>query len=173
MCRCFSIGRPGIGAGVIPIYEQYRRESGQTRASYTQWEFLLAKHHGKPTYVFFTGDGFNPDNPNREAADSRACQDAYRQWIVHKGEHRDRLGTVEKLIEDVLVLPFPDLSRPKPIDLPYPPLGNLFKGRDDFLKAIAQEPHPRRRPHGDRQQCALWPRRLRQDAGRRRIRLGA
>jgi len=122
--------------GVIPIYEQYRRESGQTRASYTQWEFLLAKHHSKHTYVFFTGDGFNPDKPSNEAADSRACQDAYRQWVVHKGEHRDKLGAVEKLIEDVLVLPFPDLSRPKPIDLPYPPLGNLFKGRDDFLKAL-------------------------------------
>src|SRR5215467_11610276 len=122
--------------GVIPIYEQYRRESGQTRASYTQWEFLLAKHYGKHTYVFFTGDGFNPDNTSNEAADGRSCQAAYRQWIVHKGEHRDGLGTVEKLIEDVLVLPFPDLSRAKPIDLPYPPLGNLFKGRDDFLKAL-------------------------------------
>jgi Domain of unknown function (DUF4062) len=26
--------------GVIPIYEQYRKEAGSIRASYTQWEFL-------------------------------------------------------------------------------------------------------------------------------------
>jgi hypothetical protein len=122
--------------GAIPIYERYRRETGQTRASYAQWEFLFAKHHRKHTYVFFTGDGFKPDNPNKEAAESRSCQGTYRGWIDHKGEHREALGTVEKLIEDVLVLPFPDLSRTKPIDLPYPPLGHLFKGRDDFLKEL-------------------------------------
>jgi hypothetical protein len=33
-------------------------------------------------------------------------------------------------------LPFPDLSRGKPIELPYPPLGHLFKGRDDFLRRL-------------------------------------
>jgi tetratricopeptide (TPR) repeat protein len=122
--------------GAIPIFEQYRKETGQTRASYTQWEFLLAKHYGKHTYVFFTGKGFSPDNPDDEAADSHSSQAAYRQWIIHKGEHREGLETAGKLIEDVLVLPFPDLSGAKPIDLPYPPLGNLFKGRDDFLKDL-------------------------------------
>ena len=122
--------------GAIPIFEQYRRESSQARASYTQWEFLLAKHYGKHTYVFFTGKGFSPDNPDDEGADSRSSQPAYRQWIIHKGEHREGLETAAKLIEDVLVLPFPDLSRAKPIDLPYPPLGKLFKGRDDFLKDL-------------------------------------
>jgi hypothetical protein len=122
--------------GIIPIFEQYRRETGQTRASYTQWEFLLAKHHGKPAYVFFTGSGFSPDNPDTEAAESRSAQAAYRQWIDHKGEHRDEFATVGKLVEDVLVLPLPDRSRGKPIDLPYQPLGHLFKGRDDFLKEL-------------------------------------
>ena len=122
--------------GTIPIFEQYRKETHQTRASYTQWELLLAKHFGKHTYVFFTGKGFGPDNPDDEAADSQSSQAAYRQWIIHKGEHREGLETAAKLIEDVLVLPFPDLSRAKPIDLPYPPLGNLFKGRDDFLKEL-------------------------------------
>jgi len=122
--------------GAIPIFEQYRQESGQPRASYTQWEFLLAKHYGKHTYVFFTGKGFSPGNPDDEAADSHSSQTAYRQWIIHKGEHREGLETAARLIEDVLVLPFPDLSRAKPIDLPYPPLGNLFKGRDDFLRDL-------------------------------------
>jgi tetratricopeptide (TPR) repeat protein len=122
--------------GAVPIFEQYRKETGQTRASYTQWEFLLAKHYGKHTYVFFAGKGFSPDNSDDEATDSRSCQAAYRQWIIHKGEHREGLETAAKLIEDVLVLPFPDLSRAKPIDLPYQPLGKLFKGRDDFLKDL-------------------------------------
>ena len=43
------------------------------------------------------------------------------------------MGIAAKLIEDVLVLPFPDLGRGKPIALPYPSIGDLFKGRDDFL----------------------------------------
>src|SRR5580700_4873713 len=39
--------------GAIPIFDEYRRDSGQRQASYTQWEYLLAKHYCKPTYVFF------------------------------------------------------------------------------------------------------------------------
>jgi Domain of unknown function (DUF4062) len=97
--------------GVIPIFEQYSRETGQTRVSYSQWEFLLAKHYGKQTYVFFTGSDFTPDSPNDEANDARSCQAIYRRWIDHKGEHRNELGIRAKLIEDVLVLPFPDLSQ--------------------------------------------------------------
>jgi Domain of unknown function (DUF4062) len=100
--------------GIVPLYEQYRKETGQTHASYTQWEFLLAKHYGKQTYVFFTGEGFIPDNPN-SAAD-KSSQTAYRQWIDQKGEHHDFFGTNARLIEDVLVLPFPDLRHKKPND---------------------------------------------------------
>jgi tetratricopeptide (TPR) repeat protein len=132
----FPSDEQAAALGAVPIFQQYCRETAQSRASYTQWEFLLAKHHRKLTYLFFTGDGFEPDGPNGEAAEERACQAAYRQWIEHRGEHWDALATKAKLIEDVLVLPFPDLSRAKPIYLPYSPLGRLFKGRNGFLQEL-------------------------------------
>jgi hypothetical protein len=88
---------------VIPWQQQYASATGQPRASYTQWEFFLAKHYGKNTYVFFTdqAQGFVPDAPDPEDADLRACQEAYRAWIKHTGEHRDALTTTAQLIEDV------------------------------------------------------------------------
>lgn len=137
-CGAFPSDAHAAALGKIPIFEQYRAAAGQTRVSYTQWEFILAKHHGRKTYVFLTDAGFTPDEPDTEAADLHACQQAYRAWIKDFGEHRDLLTTPAKLIEDVLVLPFPDLGRPKPIVLPYPSLGTLFKGR----RYHAQQPGP-------------------------------
>ncbi len=91
--------------GTIPIYDQYRRDTGRSRASYTQWEFLLALHFGKPAYVFIAGDGFVPDAPNNEPPDYRSSQAAYRKWIEHRGKHYDVFVNVAQLIEHVLVLP--------------------------------------------------------------------
>ena len=90
------------------------------------------------TYVFLTDTGFRPDESDTEAADLHACQQAYRAWIEDVGEHRDALTTPAKLVEDVLVLPFPDLGRPKPIALPYHSLGSLFKGREGFLAELRE-----------------------------------
>ncbi|HEV3258887.1 MAG TPA: tetratricopeptide repeat protein [Gemmataceae bacterium] len=134
-CGAFPTDEHAAALGVIPVLEKYRSATHQPRASYTQWELFLAKHYGKKTYVFLTdpAHGFVPDAPNPEGADLRACQQAYRTWVKQTGEHRDALTTAAKLVEDVLVLPFPELSRPKPIVLPYPSMGTLFKGRDAFL----------------------------------------
>jgi tetratricopeptide (TPR) repeat protein len=90
--------------GAIPSYDQYRRDTGQSHASYTQWEFLLALHFGKPAYVFIAGDGFVPDAPNNEPDDYRSSQAAYRKWIEHKGKHYDVFASVAQLIEHVLVM---------------------------------------------------------------------
>ena len=105
--------------------------------SYTQVGVLPGQNTtaGK-TYVFHSPPGLR-DEPNPEGAALRACQSAYRQWIQQTGEHYDTLTSKAKLIEDVLVLPFPDLGRPKPIALPYATLGTLIKGRDDFLRQLS------------------------------------
>ena len=100
--------------GVIPVYEQYRQQTGQPRASYTQWEFLLAEHYGKPAYMFVTSDGFKPDKQNNEPSDSRFSQAAYRKWIEHKGKHYDVFAGAKELIEHVLVLPLSDADRAEP-----------------------------------------------------------
>jgi tetratricopeptide repeat protein/NB-ARC domain-containing protein len=137
-CGTFPTDGHAAALGDVPVLEKYCAASGQARASYTQWEFLLAKHYDRKIYVFFTDTGFTPDEPNSEGLDLHACQQAYRNWIKQTGKHRDPLTTPAKLIEDVLVLPFPDLGRPKPIALPYPSLGTLFKGREAFLKELRQ-----------------------------------
>lgn len=82
--------------------------------------------------------GFHGHGPGIETADLHACQQAYRAWIKDIGEHYDALTTAAKLIEDVLVLSFPDLGRPKPIALPYHSLGSLFKGREGFLAELRE-----------------------------------
>ncbi|HEX7180280.1 MAG TPA: tetratricopeptide repeat protein, partial [Thermoanaerobaculia bacterium] len=137
-CGAFPTEEHVAALGTVPVFESYRRSTGQARASYTQWEMLLAKQYGKRTYVFLSAPGFTPDEANSEDADLRACQTAYRGWVEASGEHYDGLTTREKLVEDVLVLPFPDLSAPKPIVLPFPSLGPLFHGRDEMLARLRE-----------------------------------
>ena len=136
--RCGSFPTPQHAAalGPVPAAAAYQAATGQPQASYTQWEFFLAKHHGRSTYTFLTAPGFTPDAPNSEDAGLQECQQAYRRWLTQTGEHYDRLTTLARLIEDVLVLPLPDLARPKPVQLPFPSLGTLFKGRDEFLRTL-------------------------------------
>src|SRR5437016_323125 len=46
-CGAFPTDEHAAALGTIPLFEQYRMATGQTRAAYTQWEFFLAKHFGK------------------------------------------------------------------------------------------------------------------------------
>src|SRR5262249_43803468 len=82
-CGDFPTDEHAAALGAIPVQQKYAAATGQPRASYTQWEFFLAKQHGRKTYVFFTdpSNGFVPDAPNPEGADLQACQQAYRAWI--------------------------------------------------------------------------------------------
>ncbi|HQZ65500.1 MAG TPA: SUMF1/EgtB/PvdO family nonheme iron enzyme, partial [Planctomycetaceae bacterium] len=77
--------------------------------SYTQWEFLFAKHYGKDTYFFLADDEFLPTTPLQESADQAQLQQKYIQWLKRQGQHRDYFSTIEKLIRDVLVLNLPTL----------------------------------------------------------------
>jgi tetratricopeptide (TPR) repeat protein len=138
-CGGFPSEEHVAALGTVPLFDSYRASTGQARASYTQWELFLAKHYGKKTYVFLSGPGFKPDDPNPEDADLRACQAAYREWVQASGEHRDALTTKEKLIEDVLVLPFPDLRAPKPISLPFSSLGSRFHGREEMMAILREK----------------------------------
>ena len=132
-CGAFPGVEHAAALGSIPEFDEFQKATGSAEASYTQWEFILARHFGKDNYTFFTADKFEPDNPSADSSDLHELQQKYREWIEKTGKHRDSFTTVAKLIEDVLVLPFPDLHQPKPISLPYPSLGALFKGRDEFL----------------------------------------
>ncbi|HWB14503.1 MAG TPA: tetratricopeptide repeat protein [Pirellulales bacterium] len=137
-CGAFPSEEHAASAGQSAALDACRAATGLARASYTQWEYLLARDLGKKIYVFFTAEGFAPDQPNDESPDLRDAQRKYRDWVKHVGQQRDPVTTKARLLEDVLVLPFPDLGRPKPVLLPYPSLGTLFKGRDEFLRQLRQ-----------------------------------
>jgi len=51
-CGAFPSEEHAATLGSVAELERYCAASGQARASYTQWELLLAKHYGKKTYVF-------------------------------------------------------------------------------------------------------------------------
>src|SRR3989304_2255296 len=91
--QCGTLAAPEHAAvlGQVPVLEKFRASTGQQRASYTQWEFLLAKHFGKKTYAFFTGEGFKQDAPKSETPEQVACQQAYRRWVKETGEHALKL----------------------------------------------------------------------------------
>src|SRR5262249_26441805 len=46
-CGAFPTDEHAAALGAMPVLEKYRSASGQARASYTQWEFLLARRCGK------------------------------------------------------------------------------------------------------------------------------
>jgi tetratricopeptide (TPR) repeat protein len=132
-CGAFPQENEVNAIGSVAEFARYCAHTGQSRASYTQWEFFLARHFGKPIQVFFTGKDFVPEEKNPEAEDLRACQQAYRDWIKHLGLVRSTISTTGKLNEDVLVDNLATHSGPRPNNLPYPSMGHLFKGRDQFI----------------------------------------
>lgn len=100
--------------------------------SYTQWEYWLARHHQRPTLVYFlTPPAGTPPAP----APTHTAQAVHRQAIRATGEHRKAFGTAHQLVREV----FHDLGLEpdyKANTLPYAPLGSLFKGRADFLAKL-------------------------------------
>jgi len=120
-------------------FKAYCYAKRQNIVSYTQWEWLLAKDMNKKCYAFLTTDGFKPDGDNKDNQQQRAAQASFRDWIKQTGKDRNTLTTVEQLIEDVLVLPFPDLTKGQPNNLTSASLGSLFKGRDQFLEDLHQQ----------------------------------
>ena len=122
--------------GPLPLYDSYCAAAKQSGATYTQWEYLFAKHFDKPTLVYFTDAGFTPEKPGN----ADPAQAAYREWIEQRGEHREPFATLEQLKEHVLVNPhLPNLAHRKRIYLPHVSLGTLFKGRDEMLARLQHD----------------------------------
>ena len=131
----------GAYSGMFPpegaVTEEFRSmlPKEMTRASLTQWEIIFARHYGRQTY-FFEAAGFDPEQPTSDNNDS-AAQSAWRDWLFDGGIGRDRrqFQTAEGLRADVMELDWPNVTRPKPSNLPGS-LGRLFKGREEFLEKL-------------------------------------
>jgi len=141
----FPTGEHAAILGQVPAFDAYRDRTGQTRASYTQWEYLLATQHGKARFVFFTELGFAPDGPEKEPSPYPETQRAFRQWVRDGGKYWGEIVDRPQLLIDVLTallgnresLGLPNAERLRgmiqPRNLPFASLGDLFKGRETFM----------------------------------------
>jgi tetratricopeptide (TPR) repeat protein len=120
-------------------------------ASFTQWEFFLARHSNRRTYVYMARDDYKPDE-DAASGNSAALQRSYVEYLKAAGVHYAQFSDAKELRIAVLrdepkiaAEPAPT-SRPaaKPIVLPYPSIGDLFKGRDEFMRRLHESLTPAR-----------------------------
>lgn len=114
--------------------------TGEPRRSYTQLEVDIADELGKPVFVFLAVDGFPFDDHPPEPDDLRQLQRDHHARLRGRPQKWEEVSSVHHLLYRVAVTPFPGLRRfadpHKPRNLPFDSLGDLFKGRDEFLLAL-------------------------------------
>jgi Domain of unknown function (DUF4062) len=116
---------------------------GITAASYTQWEFFVARDYKKRLSIYIARDNHEPDRALEDGDfDDPGLQQAFCSYIVDElGLNRDYFTGVDELARKVLKEDWPDRRKGKPIALPYPTLGPLFKGRAAFLQDLHASLH--------------------------------
>lgn len=139
----------GARAGACPTVDEARDfigmlPHGVTAASYTQWEFFFAKHYRKECLLLVADDAYSPDGPPTEP-EPPGLQAAFVGRIKNAGLHHTPFKTIPEITSALGLQPFVNpavaaqpqpapLSTPAPpVNMPYPTLGSLFKGRDAFL----------------------------------------
>ena len=137
---CLIGRRAGGGFPSASEAAPYARHRPPTmpRASYTQWEFLLAHAHGRPVLACHPTPAFPIDKTDDalDEPDDTALQAAFLAHVEQTGVPRIAFKDRNELGRLVL-RQLPGRTRgATPIHLPYPSLGPLFKGRDAFLSAI-------------------------------------
>ena len=147
-----SDAKPASRQAILAKYDDLADKFPQLREplangsaiSYTQWEAWLALYHGKALLIAKAADAA-PRGPSYKPTDAtRAAQQA----------HLDRLRAVarypgctftspDNLAKRIAYTTILDLSAKahgspvaKPIVLPYPSIGSLFKGRDEFMRRL-------------------------------------
>jgi hypothetical protein len=65
---------------------------GVAEASYTQWEFFVARHYRRRLSLYIATDAWTPDRP-AAAGDSADLQAALIQQVKQQGLDRDAFGT--------------------------------------------------------------------------------
>jgi hypothetical protein len=115
---------------------------GVAEASYTQWEYYLARHYEKECLLYIAGDDYKPDRKKPTGADFPDLQREFVARIIDAGLRHTRFTTVDQLRAEVGKHHWPPRKDtpaggpPKLILLPYPSLGPLFKGREAFLRRL-------------------------------------
>jgi hypothetical protein len=99
-------------------------------------EFFFARHFNRRLSIYITKDDYQPDRPAPTGEDDPELQRTFCDHIVKElGLDRDYFADRNELRLLVLKEDWPKKRTGKPIELP-PSLGDLFKGRDEFLKEL-------------------------------------
>jgi tetratricopeptide (TPR) repeat protein len=112
--------------------------SGITEASYTQWEFFLARHYQRRLPLYIAAADYRPDQDPPSGDDFPELQAAFLAHIKAEGLHYVPFSNPDQLRAEVLKERWPEQLRAKPIVLPYASLGGLFKGREAFLSRLRE-----------------------------------
>jgi tetratricopeptide (TPR) repeat protein len=112
-------------------------------ASYTQWEFFLARDFKRRPYIYIARDDYAPDR-GPDSGDLAPLQDAFRAYLEAENFPYGPFSNIDQLARAVFkdlpeVAPKPIVSAQpaaKPVVLPYPSIGELFKGRDEFMQRL-------------------------------------
>jgi tetratricopeptide (TPR) repeat protein len=107
---------------------------GVTRASYTQFEFYLARHYQRHFYIYVAKDDYVPDRPKPSTDDDAALQAAHVARL--EALDRDYFSNADQLCRLVLKSDWPNLATRRPKNLPFASLGSLFKGRGEALDTL-------------------------------------
>jgi hypothetical protein len=111
--------------------------SGIGEASYTQWEFFFTRHYRRRLSIYIARPDYEPDEPAPAAEDSARLQQAFVHHIVTEhGLDRDYFSSIHELARVVLKEDWPRKLPIRPIVLPYPSLGKLFKGRAGLITRL-------------------------------------
>ena len=112
------------------------------KASYTQWEFFLARHYKRRPYMYRARDDYTPDR-TLASGDNVDLQNAYVEFLKADGVHYGPFSNVDQLaravfrdLPELAPEPIVPTQPAKPIMLPYPSIGDLFKGRDAFMRRL-------------------------------------
>lgn len=114
-------------------------ETGDPPFSYTQWEAYLAAYHGKHLVVAVPRHGAKRDRSYRDDPTQRKSQHAHLTRLKAMGHYPTiKFTNEDELVKGVFrplvkLLAAAGSRRPKPIVLPYPTMGSLFKGRERFI----------------------------------------
>jgi tetratricopeptide (TPR) repeat protein len=129
----------GDRSGSVPPQADVDRYPGVvaaelTQASYTQWEYFFARKFNKRISCYIGNPGARCDPPGGE--DVPGVQARFLDHVRAQSIYVTPGDSIDGLRAEILKEPWPDHRAAKPIHLPYPSLGPLFKGRDAFLSAI-------------------------------------
>ena len=115
-----------------------------TEASYTEWEYFLARHFGKRRLVYIAARDFTRDQARAPKGNRGDLQAAFAAHVATTGKRAPRVADAgafrAEVLKDLLSPPrdepAPSVAGSKPVTLPYASLGALFVGREAKLAAL-------------------------------------